>query len=185
MSRMPVSTDDPGRPPAPTLDGRQVRLRPATAADRDRLREILLEPSVARWWGPPRPGVDVADDWLDADDDTAVLAIEFRGALIGSIQYRDVAEPDYRHAGIDLFVATAWQGQGLGTDAIRTLARFLFEVRGHHRLVIDPAAANERAIAAYRKVGFVPVGVMRAYERGPDGTFHDGLLLDLLAHELA
>jgi len=25
---------------------------------------------------------------------------------------------------------------------------------------------------------------MRSYERGPDGTFHDGLLLDLLRGEL-
>jgi aminoglycoside 6'-N-acetyltransferase len=28
------------------------------------------------------------------------------------------------------------------------------------------------------------VGVMRAYERGDDGTWHDGLLMDLLAGEL-
>jgi hypothetical protein len=25
---------------------------------------------------------------------------------------------------------------------------------------------------------------MRAYERGPDGRFHDGLLMDMLAAEL-
>jgi aminoglycoside 6'-N-acetyltransferase len=181
---MPASHDDPDRPAAPTLEGREVRLRPATAADRDRLREILEEPSVARWWGPPRPGVDVADDWLEAGPDIVVFAIELGGAVVGSIQCAEENEPDYRHAGIDLFLSTDWQGRGLGTDAIRTLAHFLFEARGHHRLVIDPSAANERAIAAYRKVGFVPVGVMRAYERGPDGTFHDGLLLDLLAGEL-
>jgi aminoglycoside 6'-N-acetyltransferase len=28
------------------------------------------------------------------------------------------------------------------------------------------------------------VGIMRQYERGPDGTWHDGLLMDLLADEL-
>ena len=49
---------------------------------------------------------------------------------------------------------------------------------------IDPAAANERAIRAYERVGFRRVGVMRAYERGPDGTWHDGLLMDLLRDEL-
>ena len=42
-----------------------------------------------------------------------------------------------------------------------------------------------RAIRAYGKVGFRPVGAMRRYERGPDGTFHDGLLMDLLADELS
>ena len=33
-------------------------------------------------------------------------------------------------------------------------------------------------------IGFRPIGVQRRYERGPDGTFHDGLLLDLLRDEL-
>jgi aminoglycoside 6'-N-acetyltransferase len=39
------------------------------------------------------------------------------------------------------------------------------------------------AIRAYEKAGFRPVGVMRSYERGPDGTWHDGLLMELLAEE--
>ena len=91
---------------------------------------------------------------------------------------------DYRSAGIDLFLTTDAQGRGLGPDAIRAVARYLFEERGHHRLTIDPAAANERAIHAYGKVGFRPVGIMRAYERGPDGSWHDNLLMDLLAGEL-
>jgi len=42
---------------------------------------------------------------------------------------------------------------------------------------------NDRAIRAYRAVGFGPVGVMRAYERAGDGTWHDNLLMDLLAAE--
>ncbi len=61
------------------------------------------------------------------------------------------------------------------------LVRHLFEARGHHRLTIDPAAANLRAIRCYESVGFVRVGVMREYERGDDGTWHDGLLMELLA----
>jgi aminoglycoside 6'-N-acetyltransferase len=80
-------------------------------------------------------------------------------------------------------MATDRQRQGLGSEAIRVLARHLFEERGHHRLTIDPAAANERAIRAYERVGFRAVGLMREYERGPDGTWHDGLLMDLLARE--
>ena len=54
----------------------------------------------------------------------------------------------------------------------------------HHRLTIDPAADNAAAIACYAAVGFRPVGVMRRYERRPDGMFHDGLLMDLIAGEL-
>jgi aminoglycoside 6'-N-acetyltransferase len=41
--------------------------------------------------------------------------------------------------------------------------------------------ANEPAIAAYTRVGFRPVGVMREYQRMPDGSWVDALLMDLLA----
>jgi aminoglycoside 6'-N-acetyltransferase len=172
---------------APTLHGERVTLRAVRPGDIDRLREILLEPSVARWWGGPRPddpSFDVAADWLDGDETDTKFIIELGGAIVGSIQCVEELEPDYRHAGVDLYLDTAHQGQGLGTDAIRTIARWLFEARGHHRLTIDPSAANERAIRAYGRVGFRPVGVMRRYERGPDGTWHDGLLMDLLVGEL-
>ena len=91
----------------------------------------------------------------------------------------------YRHAGIDIYLGGRFQGQGAGTEAVGLLARFLFEERGHHRITIDPAAANEPAIRCYAKVGFRPVGIMRQYERGADGRFHDGLLMDLLRDELA
>ena len=168
---------------APTLAGRNVNLRAILSDDGAVLRSFLLDPSVAAWWGPPRPGADVADDWMNADEDTTIWTIEVDGEVAGSIQAAEEDDPDYRHAGIDLFLGPAFQGRGLGSDAIRTLARYLFDVRGHHRLTIDPSAANERAIRAYRTVGFVPVGVMRRYERGPDGAFHDGLLLDLLVEE--
>ena len=94
-------------------------------------------------------------------------AIEVDGEFAGSIQSaEDDDDGDYRHAGIDIFMHSRFQGRGLGTDAVRTLARYLLEVRGHHRLTIDPAADNARAIRTYEKVGFKPVGVMRRYERG-------------------
>jgi aminoglycoside 6'-N-acetyltransferase len=165
----------------PTLRGDRVVLRPLTAADRPRLREIRAEPEVARWWALGGT-VEAAGE---PDDDADVeLAVELDGQLVGQVQYGEEAEPDYRHASIDIFLATAVHGQGVGSDAVRTLARYLFDERGHHRLTIDPAASNGRAIAAYARVGFKSVGVMRQYERGPDGTWHDGLLMDLLRDEL-
>jgi aminoglycoside 6'-N-acetyltransferase len=172
------------RPTAPTLTGERVTLRAVEAADVPDLRAILRDPSVARWWGAPKDGVDVADDWLDSDADTTVWTIEVAGAVAGSLQASEETDPDYRHASLDLFLGPDHQGRGLGRDALRTAARYLFDVRGHHRLTIDPSAGNERAIRAYERIGFLPVGRMRRYERGPDGTFHDGLLMDLLREEL-
>ncbi|HLY13287.1 MAG TPA: GNAT family protein [Candidatus Limnocylindrales bacterium] len=164
------------------LDGDLVRLRPVAAGDHARLDEILAEPSVARWWTAASEAGPAAD-WL-AGEESIHLVIEAGGLVVGSLQVEEELDPDYEFASIDLFLADAAQGRGLGPDAIRTIARYLIEVRGHHRLTIDPNVANERAIKAYTKVGFRPVGVMRAYERNADGTWHDNLLLDLLAGEL-
>jgi len=170
--------------PLPILTGVLVRLRPWRPDDVDRLEAILAEPSVAQWWGL-LTGASVAAAWLASDENGSLtFVIEHQGRVVGSIQCSEEDDPDYRSAGIDLFLATEAQGRGLGPDAIRTLARWLFEERGHHRLTIDPSAANARAIAAYSKVGFRPIGLARGYERGPDGTFHDGLLMELLAGEL-
>jgi aminoglycoside 6'-N-acetyltransferase len=166
-----------------SLYGHAVHLRPTTTHDAPRLTEILSHPEVARWWG--RFDSDrVQRELIDPDDGTVTFAVEAGGQVIGLIQYWEEHEPDYRHAAIDIFLHPDWQGRGLGADAIRTLARYLFAKRGHHRLTIDPAAHNHRAIRSYRRVGFRPVGVMRRYERGPDGSWHDGLLIDLLPEDL-
>lgn len=158
---------------ADSIHGERVTLRPIVPGDLPRLREILAEPEVERWWG------------ADAELPPArTFAVEREGETIGAIQYWEEDDPAYRHAAIDVFLATAHQNEGLGPDAVRTLARWLVDEHGHHRLTIDPALENERAIRAYERVGFRRVGVLRRYERRPDGTFRDGLLMDLLADEL-
>ena len=110
--------------------------------------------------------------------------IELEGRVVGWIQWSAEEEADYRYASIDIYLDPAIHGRGLGSDAVRTLARHLINVHGHHRLEIDPAADNQAAIHCYMKVGFRPVGIRRRSERGSDGTWHNGLLMDLLAEEL-
>jgi aminoglycoside 6'-N-acetyltransferase len=164
------------------LRGERVLIRPLEAADVPQIAAIQAQPSVARWWGEP----DEAKLRRKAagTDDSTVFAIELDGEVVGLVQYYEHEGDTYRHAGIDLFLSEEVHGQGLGTDAVRTMALHLVRDRGHHRLVIDPAADNTAAIRAYEKVGFRPVGVMRKSERLPGGEWHDGLLMDLLADEL-
>jgi aminoglycoside 6'-N-acetyltransferase len=185
----PAALDDPSAVRngsgeiVPTLRGEHVLLRPLRNDDRDALLEVLRDPSVVDVWDTRGPENSV-DELLAGDEDLTVWAVEVDGELAGSIQASEEPDEDYRHAGIDIFIASRFQGRGRGTDAVRTLARYLVDVRRHHRLTIDPAASNARAIRTYEKVGFKPVGVLRQYERGADGTYHDGLLMDLLADEL-
>ena len=161
----------------PTLAGPRVRLRRSEAADLAPLTAIRAEPGVCEWWGAPQAGD------FEAGEHGDVLVIEVGGSVAGLIAYEEVDDPGYHSAGIDLFLGAAWQGRGLGREAIETLVRYLIEERGHHRLTIDPAAANERAIRCYEGVGFERVGIMRQYERTDGGPWHDGLLLELLADD--
>jgi aminoglycoside 6'-N-acetyltransferase len=164
----------------PILRGERVQLRRGRGGDVDRLTEIRSEAEVSRWWGDFEPE-EIIDEFIDAD---GAFVIEVEGEVVGAIQYAEENDPMYRHAGIDLFVTSSRRGQGLGADAIRVLARHLFEDRGHHRLTIDPAADNHVAIRVYERVGFRKVGVMRQYEQTPDGIWRDGLLMEMLKHEL-
>ena len=164
------------------LRGDRVTLRPLTPDDVEPLVDLFAEPEVAEWW-PGENSVRLQAR-LDDKDEGVGFVIEVDGALIGFVQYFEEPDPDYRHASIDIVLHPDWTDRGLGTDAVRTLARHLFDDLGHHRLTIDPSVVNARAIASYRKVGFRDVGVMRRYERANDGLWRDSLLMDLLADEL-
>ena len=160
----------------PVLRGRLVTLRPATAADAPALLAILDEPEVAAWWR--------RDEWERlAETDAVSFAIEVDGATAGCIQYHEETDPDYFSAAVDIFVSGAVHGRGAGADAMRTLIVWLIDGRGHHRLTVDPAAANTRAIHVYEKLGFRPVGTLRQYERVAGGSWRDALLMELLAAE--
>jgi aminoglycoside 6'-N-acetyltransferase len=188
--RRAVSTASKGRDlgpalawrPVTVLQGSLVRLRLASEDDIPELVRIRLTPEVyARWRGGDDMVAAVREDF--AEPDSTGYVIELGGRIVGWIQWQAEEEPDYRHASLDVYVDPAVHGRGVGTDAVRTVCRHLLHDRGHHRLTIDPAADNEPAIRCYAKVGFRSVGVLRRYERGPDGTWHDGLLMDLLADE--
>jgi aminoglycoside 6'-N-acetyltransferase len=158
----------------PVLSGERLVLRPLEEADVEPLNTIIATPEVRRWWG--------TDPTVEEQDAFTILV---DGEIAGWIGWYEENTPDNRHGGLDMFLAPGFHGRGLGREALLVAARWIFDGRGHHRLIIDPAVANERAIRTYTSVGFKPVGVMRRYERGPDGEWYDGLLMDLLAEELS
>jgi aminoglycoside 6'-N-acetyltransferase len=165
----------------PTLHGDAVVLVPVARAHVGELRRILATEPVRRRWGDE----GASPGWPFDDASAFRFTVLVGGEVRGMVQYSEENEPAYRHASIDIFIDPAVHNHGFGRDAVRTLARHLVGGRGHHRLTIDPAIDNEPAIRCYAAVGFRPVGVLRRYERDPDGRgWHDGLLMDLLAEEL-
>ena len=158
------------------LAGARVRLAPLAAGDADALRAIHADPAVTRWWDAPDPGFPLADE-----PDVVRFTIRHGGEIAGMIQYGEEADPKYRHASVDLFVAPAHHRQGVASEAIGLVVDHLIGACGHHRITIDPAAANTAAIGCYTKAGFRPVGLMRRAERDADGGgWHDVLLMELV-----
>lgn len=175
MAQPPFATPEP----LPALDGERVALRPTTADDAETIAAILAEPDVARWWGSN----DVAGVGEELRSQSS-FAIVVDDAVVGWLQIHEETEPTYPSVAFDIALTTSLHGQGYGGEALRVAIAY-FAARGHHRFTIDPAADNERAIRSYARVGFQPVGIMRAYERSADGGWRDGLLMDLLAEDLA
>lgn len=159
------------------LQGERVKLRPSREEDVEELVALLAAPEVAEWWG-----TNSADDVREELHVGWTILVAERVA--GWLLVHEELEPDYRHVALDIALDASLHGRGYGAEALRVVIRHLI-ARGHHRFTIDPTAANIRAVRAYTAVGFRPVGVLRAAERGPDGAWRDALLMDLLAPELS
>ncbi|TIX65119.1 MAG: acetyltransferase, partial [Mesorhizobium sp.] len=94
------------------------------------------------------------------------LIVELDGRPIAYLQsYDPHLEDDHPYAdqpfgtlGIDLSIGLAQLiGVGHGTAIVRQFVEQLFE-EGAPRVIIDPHPRNARAIRAYEKAGFRPIG---------------------------
>jgi aminoglycoside 6'-N-acetyltransferase len=154
------------------IEGERVTLRPIEPGDRAGLKTIRHEPGVIEWWG------EQTAEWPGDDESVEEWVVELEGAVVGFVQFFEEPDDDYRHADVDILLTTGVHGQGLGTDAMRTIVGYLVERRGHHRITLSTWPHNARAIHVYEKLGFRQVGVTRLSERGADGSWHDELLME-------
>ena len=105
------------------------------------------------------------------------------GRLIGGVDL-STASPENRCASLGIAIGEKafWDG-GYGTDTMRTVCRFGFEMMNLHRIELDVYATNERARHVYEKVGFVLEGRKRD-ALFKYGRYEDVLVMSLLEGEL-
>ena len=128
--------------------GRLTTLRPADAADVDRLVAWHADPEVARYWDDETFTRPEMEERL-ARADVEAWIVEEADEPIGYLQ----VHPE----GLDMFLIPASRGRGLGPDAARAMAAHLVEERGWTRVTVDPYAWNEGAVRAWERAGFVEV----------------------------
>jgi RimJ/RimL family protein N-acetyltransferase len=103
-------------------------------------------------------------------------------ALIGDEM---LAQIEWQHGVSWLGIAIgdpAYWGKGYGTEATALLLRFGFWEINLHRIQLTVFEYNERAIAAYEKLGFVKEGTYRQFLQR-DGKRYDMYLYGLLRPE--
>jgi aminoglycoside 6'-N-acetyltransferase len=159
------------------LRGERLALEPLHPEHADRLRALRDAPEVARWWGPAPEGWPLAGE----DDVDVKLTITVGDDVAGFVHFFEEPDPNARHADVDVFLGAAYQGRGLGAEALALVLDHLRGARGHHRVTLYTAPANERAIRTYERLGFRRVGVLRKSQRSAiTGEWEDELLMELV-----
>jgi RimJ/RimL family protein N-acetyltransferase len=155
------------------LTGQLVTLRTITPEDFDVLYAIAADFETWEQRNPLSPEPLNRAAWEEQettrlrDAESVQFAIDADGELVGScvlMHFDHLA----RTAEVGIALADGSRGRGYGTDTLRVLAEYAFTRRNLRRIHLLVLASNARAIACYRKVGFVQEGRRRehAWVRG-------------------
>lgn len=147
-------------PPTRIYDFRTVE-----ETDLDLLAGWIKQPHWAEWWGDSAKEIAEIRDHMDSVS-VEPLIVELDGEPIAYLQsYDPHLEDDHPYAdqpfgtlGVDLSIGPAnLLNEGHGSAILAQFVDELFE-EGATRVIIDPNPANIRAISAYKKAGFRPLG---------------------------
>ena len=170
------------------LRGERVILRGRQDSDLPLLEAEIYE-DVLTWtrsdnrpWRPLSGGHDASPyRVLDPKFDPAVFSVvelasdELAGdAVLWGVDLHN------RSAHLGLTLRPAFRGRGLGSDVVRVLCRYGFELRGLHRLQVETLADNEAMLHAATQAGFAREG-LRRQAGWVNGEFVDEVILGQLA----
>jgi RimJ/RimL family protein N-acetyltransferase len=114
-------------------------------------------------------------------DESSFLAVEADGACAGWVTWRPIANSRAFEIGIALF--PEHRAHGVGTEAQRQLAEYLFNTTPVHRLQAGTETDNVAEQNALEAVGFQREGVLRGVHFRA-GQWRDGVMYGLLRDDL-
>lgn len=172
------------------LKGEKVILIPIKKEERDDFFKLATKSFGSDWWygdeeKEKRSRKDFFKDWnedcfnIDKPEKGQCFWIEYKGKRIGQINYNKI---DKKNKKVELDIIIGPQkrlSKGLGTDALKTLIKYLFNSFKINKITISARANNPRAIKAYQKSGFKKEGLLRE-EDYFKGEFVDCVIFGLL-----
>jgi len=173
------------------LEGKLVRLRPLEPDEVENYYRWLNDEEVKQYLATRYFFSRAAEaEWLAARTKSPLsyTSLNFAvdaladGRHIGSIGFHETV-PEDRKAIVGILIGDKeiWN-RGYGTDAMTTLLRFAFDEMNLHRVMLHVDERNSRAIASYRKAGFVEEGRLR-HDRFARGKYWDTVIMGVLEDE--
>lgn len=151
------------------LDLGEFSFRAVRPSDFNQLWQWLNAPHIAPVWDGPKTLLEVVEKYKSKVEcpNQKNYIVSRGGAPIGYVGiYRvsELAAADYPDEpastlGCDQFVGDAsLLGKGLGSAFLRIVTDWYLARDGVERFITDPDHMNERAIRAYKRAGFDPLG---------------------------
>ena len=78
-----------------------------------------------------------------------------------------------------VYIRQGYQNQGLGTYLTRLILQEA-KRKGYHKVLLEVVAENIAGIKAYEKAGFLVEGRTKDSHFGPDGSYHDIVIMGII-----
>lgn len=172
-------------PPEPNLQYGPVTLLPFDAADAPDLFTALDDPAV---WEHvvhrPKSALEFGEELHTAvQRGRWPITIRRLGEVVGTTSFLDVELTQARcEIGHTTLAPGVW-GTEVNAVCKFLLLQWAFDVAGMNRVQVKTDSRNMRSQAAIARLGAKPEGVLRQYQRRPDGTLRDTVMFSILAGE--
>ena len=118
---------------------------------------------------------------FEKDESMARFVIEVEGEVVGDCSLHDI-DLHNRTCEVGIALGRPHWSKGYGQEALGVLVDYAFSHYNMHRVALEVLADDPRAVACYRKVGFVEEGRLRQRD-WREGEYHDVLLMGILEEE--
>lgn len=169
MGRIADLSDTPSTTPVVNIAGDLTALGPFDESMAEALHRWYNDFAVAVLNGSvPHPQTSEVSSGevvrLSADDKTRYAFAIYERTTMRLIGFVDLRNIDYRQRTAELGIMIGEQdcwGKGFGTETLYLVLDYAFSVLGLHNIMLSTAGYNERALRAYRRVGFREIGRRR------------------------
>lgn len=167
-------SDHPSIPVGVTALLRRWRL-----TDADAVVAAFGDPDIQRWHVRRADSAEEARQWIIdwqagwANETRLNWALVERSSdslmgrvSLGNLEFNDAS------AGVAYWMAPAWRGRGLCSQAVVAVSRWAFDEAGFHRIGLEHSVSNAASCRVATKAGFRVEGIRRSAALHADG-WHD------------